>query len=69
MDCDKILVMSAGSVAEFDSPQNLLAEPDSIFRSLATEAGLVKTSGTNTPRTNGAKTPKSGARTPAMRRE
>ncbi|KWU42263.1 P-loop containing nucleoside triphosphate hydrolase protein [Rhodotorula sp. JG-1b] len=69
MDCDKILVMNAGSVAEFDSPQNLLAEPDSIFRSLATEAGLVKTSGTNTPRTNGAKTPKSGARTPAMRRE
>ncbi|GAA5860287.1 hypothetical protein JCM3774_000370 [Rhodotorula dairenensis] len=69
MDCDKILVMSAGSVAEFDSPQNLLADSDSIFRSLATEAGLVKTSGNNTPRTNGGKTPKSGARTPALRRD
>ncbi|POY70789.1 hypothetical protein BMF94_6201 [Rhodotorula taiwanensis] len=69
MDCDKILVMSAGSVAEFDSPQNLLQDPDSIFYSLAKEAGLVKTSGTNTPRTNGGKTPKSGARTPAVKRD
>lgn len=65
MDCDKILVMSAGEVAEFDSPANLLQQPDSIFRSLALEAGLVKSSGTNTPRTGGGKTPKSGAMTPA----
>lgn len=69
MDCDKILVMSAGSVAEFDTPQNLLQQPESIFRSMATEAGLVKSSGANTPRTNGGKTPKSGAMTPARRRE
>ncbi|BGP00216.1 hypothetical protein NBRC10513v2_004440 [Rhodotorula toruloides] len=67
MDCDKILVMSAGEVAEFDSPANLLQQPDSIFRSLALEAGLAKSSGTNTPRTGGGKTPKSGAMTPARR--
>ncbi|GJN87677.1 hypothetical protein Rhopal_000632-T1 [Rhodotorula paludigena] len=66
MDCDKILVMSAGEVAEFDSPTHLLQRPDGIFRALAVEAGMVKTSGSNTPRTGG-KTPKSGARTPAKR--
>ncbi|GAA5854514.1 hypothetical protein JCM9279_000825 [Rhodotorula babjevae] len=65
MDCDKILVMSAGEVAEFDSPANLLAKPDGIFRALAAEAGVIK-SGANTPRFGG-KTPKSGARTPARR--
>ncbi|GAA6005323.1 hypothetical protein JCM10207_002938 [Rhodosporidiobolus poonsookiae] len=66
MDCDKILVMDKGQVAEFDSPANLLQRSDSIFRSLAVEAGLVKASGMNTPR-SGARTPKSGARTPARK--
>ncbi|BGP13132.1 hypothetical protein JCM10213v2_001051 [Rhodosporidiobolus nylandii] len=66
MDCDKILVMSAGKVAEFDTPANLLQQPESIFRSLAVEAGLAKSSGINTPRT-GARTPKSGTRTPASK--
>ncbi|TNY24017.1 hypothetical protein DMC30DRAFT_371993 [Rhodotorula diobovata] len=67
MDCDKILVMSAGEVAEYDSPANLLAKPDGIFRALAAEAGVIK-SGTTTPR-YGGKTPKSGARTPASKRD
>ncbi|GAA5903406.1 hypothetical protein JCM6882_006539 [Rhodosporidiobolus microsporus] len=66
MDCDKILVMSAGKVAEFDSPSTLLQQPESIFRSLAVEAGLVKTGGTNTPR-SGLRTPANGARTPARK--
>ncbi|KAJ6591736.1 P-loop containing nucleoside triphosphate hydrolase protein [Mycena vulgaris] len=40
MGGSKILVMDQGQVAEFDSPQNLLANKSSIFYSLATEAGL-----------------------------
>ncbi|KAG7393122.1 hypothetical protein PHYPSEUDO_012458 [Phytophthora pseudosyringae] len=35
MHCDKIAVMDAGQVAEFGSPAELLARPDSIFASLA----------------------------------
>ncbi|GAA5821197.1 hypothetical protein JCM3770_005247 [Rhodotorula araucariae] len=65
MDCDKILVMSAGRVAEFGSPAVLLAQPDGIFRALAVEAGMVGRSGATTPRV-AAKTP-SGAMTPARR--
>ncbi|KAJ7760397.1 P-loop containing nucleoside triphosphate hydrolase protein [Mycena metata] len=36
----RILVMDQGQVAEFDTPQTLLANKSSIFYSLATEAGL-----------------------------
>ncbi|GAA6024113.1 hypothetical protein JCM10207_003170 [Rhodosporidiobolus poonsookiae] len=42
MDCDKILVLDAGKVAEFDTPAALLQRPDSIFRSLAVEAGVAE---------------------------
>ncbi|KAL1745932.1 P-loop containing nucleoside triphosphate hydrolase protein [Schizophyllum fasciatum] len=41
MESDKIMVMSDGRVAELDSPQHLLAKGDSLFYSLANEAGLV----------------------------
>lgn len=37
---DKIIVMEAGKVAEFDTPMNLFDQRDSIFRSLCEEAGL-----------------------------
>ncbi|KAJ7623378.1 P-loop containing nucleoside triphosphate hydrolase protein [Roridomyces roridus] len=37
---DRILVMDQGKVAEFDSPQSLLADKASIFYSLCAEAGL-----------------------------
>ncbi|KAH9989856.1 metal resistance protein YCF1 [Russula vinacea] len=40
MDSDRILVLDAGKVAELDTPNNLLAKPNSAFRSLAIEAGL-----------------------------
>ncbi|WOO86211.1 Metal resistance protein YCF1 [Vanrija pseudolonga] len=40
MDSDRVLVMSQGEVAEFDSPENLLKNRDSIFTSLVVEAGL-----------------------------
>ncbi len=34
MDSDRVLVMDAGMVAELDTPQNLLAQPQSRLRSL-----------------------------------
>ncbi|KAF7798058.1 hypothetical protein EIP86_009270 [Pleurotus ostreatoroseus] len=37
---DRILVMDAGKVAEFDTPLNLFDKEDSIFRSLCDEASL-----------------------------
>jgi ATP-binding cassette subfamily C (CFTR/MRP) protein 1 len=40
MDCDRILVMDKGSVAQYGSPKTLLTEQDGIFFSLAKEAGL-----------------------------
>lgn len=40
LDYDKIIVLEGGKVAEFDSPGNLLQQPDSRFRSLAKEGGV-----------------------------
>ncbi len=37
---DRILVMDAGQVAEFDTPLDLFDKEDSIFRSLCNEANL-----------------------------
>ncbi|KAF9093229.1 hypothetical protein BGX29_010035 [Mortierella sp. GBA35] len=39
MDSDRIMVLDQGRVAEFDSPAKLLADPSSIFYSLAKESG------------------------------
>ncbi len=39
---DRILVMDAGRVAEFDTPLNLFDKTNSIFRSLCNEAGLTR---------------------------
>ncbi|SCV73559.1 BQ2448_7485 [Microbotryum intermedium] len=61
LDCDKIICMDAGKVAEFDTPANLLADPTSMFYSLANEAGVIK--GTK----SGSATPRSGTRTPARK--
>ncbi|KAF6024395.1 hypothetical protein EB796_017307 [Bugula neritina] len=41
MDCDRILVMSKGSIAEFDSPKSLLDNRESIFYGMAKDADLV----------------------------
>ncbi|KAG0263291.1 hypothetical protein BG011_009020 [Mortierella polycephala] len=39
MDSDRIMVLDQGKVAEFDTPTKLLADPGSIFYSLAKESG------------------------------
>ncbi|KAI0352362.1 metal resistance protein YCF1 [Trametes cingulata] len=40
LESDRVLVLDAGKVLEFDSPKNLLANKQSAFHSLAAEAGL-----------------------------
>jgi len=41
MDSDRVLVLEHGELKEFDTPSRLLANPSSIFYSLAKESGLV----------------------------
>ncbi|KAK9451809.1 P-loop containing nucleoside triphosphate hydrolase protein [Limtongia smithiae] len=48
IDSDKIVVLSAGKVAEFDTPANLLADPNSMFYSLCKQGGLVTEGGSST---------------------
>lgn len=40
MDSDRIIVLDGGEVKEFDTPNNLLKDPTSVFYSLCDEAGL-----------------------------
>jgi len=40
LDCDKVAVLSGGTVVEFDSPQALMENEDSAFASLAKDAGI-----------------------------
>ncbi|KAG0301922.1 hypothetical protein BGZ98_007943 [Dissophora globulifera] len=42
MDSDKILVLEKGCIAEFEPPMTLLQRPESLFFSLAHQAGEVK---------------------------
>ncbi|KAN0064818.1 hypothetical protein ACQY0O_001875 [Thecaphora frezii] len=42
IDSTRVLVLKEGTIAEFDTPQNLLDNKESIFYSMALEAGLVK---------------------------
>ncbi|KIR43264.1 metal resistance protein ycf1 [Cryptococcus deuterogattii 99/473] len=42
MDSHRVLVMSEGRVAEYDTPQVLMQRPESLFFSLVQEAGLEK---------------------------
>ncbi|KAF9993545.1 hypothetical protein BGZ80_005031 [Entomortierella chlamydospora] len=41
MDSDRIMMLDEGKVVEFDSPQNLLKDENSIFYSLAKQSGNV----------------------------
>ncbi len=41
MNSDRVLVLDEGRVAEFDSPQNLLNNENSMFYMLAKDAGVL----------------------------
>ncbi|GFU28737.1 multidrug resistance-associated protein 1, partial [Nephila pilipes] len=41
MDYDKVIVLSKGEIVEMDKPENLLKKEDSIFYSMAKDAGLI----------------------------
>lgn len=47
MDSDRVIVLDQGKIAEYDSPQVLLSNKDSIFYGMAKNAGLVNN--TNEP--------------------
>jgi ABC-type multidrug transport system fused ATPase/permease subunit len=42
MDYDKIIVLDAGKLVEFDSPQNLLAQKDGKLRALVNDSGDIE---------------------------
>lgn len=42
MDSDRVLVMSDGKVAEYDTPEKLLEKESGIFWGMVNEAGLGK---------------------------
>lgn len=41
---DRVIVLDAGKIAEYDTPQVLLSNKDSIFYGMAKNAGLVNSS-------------------------
>jgi len=41
MDNDRIMVLDKGRIVEFDTPAVLLADPSSVFYSLASQAGVI----------------------------
>ena len=49
MDSDRIVVLSAGKVTEFDTPANLLANEGSMFASLVKESGIQHTPSSSKP--------------------
>ncbi|OQV11389.1 Multidrug resistance-associated protein 1 [Hypsibius exemplaris] len=41
MDCNRVMVLDKGQIKEFDSPQALLSNKDSVFYSLAEDANML----------------------------
>lgn len=41
LDSDRVIVLDKGNIVEFDSPNNLLQDKNSIFYGMAKDAGLV----------------------------
>jgi len=41
LDYDKVMVLDKGTIVEMDSPENLLKNENSIFYSMAKDAGLI----------------------------
>ena len=42
MDSNRVMVLDAGRIAEFESPDNLMANHASIFYGMAKNAGLAE---------------------------
>ncbi|KAK7071353.1 Multidrug resistance-associated protein 1, partial [Halocaridina rubra] len=42
MDCDRVLVLDQGRIAELDTPASLLSNSSAIFHSMAKDAGLLQ---------------------------
>ena len=40
MDSNRVMVLDQGKIAEFDTPDNLLANKETIFHSMAKNAGI-----------------------------
>ena len=47
IDSDKVVVLDKGLIAEFDSPQNLMSDPNTIFYGMAKNSGLINNEGKN----------------------
>lgn len=62
MDSDMVLVMDQGKVAEYDTPEHLLANPESVFASLVQESGLDTGAGAGGSSSAGASRPESAAK-------
>ena len=41
LNCDKILVLDGGKLKEYDTPENLLANYNTLFYQMAKDSGLV----------------------------
>ena len=42
MDSNRVMVLDAGKIVEFDSPENLLRDHTTVFHGMAKEAGLLQ---------------------------
>jgi ATP-binding cassette, subfamily C (CFTR/MRP), member 1 len=45
LDSDKVVVLDKGMIVEYDTPDNLMADPNTIFHGMAKDAGLVGNAG------------------------
>ena len=41
LDSDRVIVMESGNISEFDRPDSLLEDSDSVFYKMSQDAGLV----------------------------
>ena len=41
MDSSRVMVLDAGKIKEFDTPETLLQDKKSVFHGMAKDAGLV----------------------------
>lgn len=57
IDSDRVMVLDKGEVVELDSPQQLLNNTQSIFYSMAQDAGIVGGNGNGNGNGNGGSAP------------